>query len=209
LRAAPATPAVAKGGAVSITFTAERIDGFDGPIKVRVKNLLPGFHMPETTIEAGTYTTTVALFADADAKSPGKAPRPILEGSTFEAGFPLSYLGNLDMPMLIEPGDIVTTTAESAVSIVPGQQTKLLVRIERRNGFKGRVPLDVKGLPHGVRVLDIGLNGILVNENETTRTVVLYAEPWVQAADHPFVVLARREGKNTEHAAKSVLLKVK
>ena len=85
----------------------------------------------------------------------------------------------------------------------------MTVKIERRNGFKGRVPLDVKGLPHGVRVLDIGLNGILVNENETMRTVVLYAEPWVPAQDHPFVVLARREGKNTEHAAKAVVLKVK
>ena len=84
----------------------------------------------------------------------------------------------------------------------------MLVRIERRNGFKGRVPLEVRGLPLGVRVLDIGLNGILVNENETKRTVVLYAEPWVQAQDHPFVVLAKREGKGTEHAAKSVLLKI-
>jgi hypothetical protein len=37
---------------------------------------------------------------------------------------------------------------------------------------------------------------------------VIYAEPWVQPATHPFVVLAKREGKNTEHAAKSVLLKV-
>ena len=51
--------------------------------------------------------------------------------------------------------------------------------IERRNGFKGRVPLDVRGLPHGVRVLDIGLNGVLITERETTRTIVIYAEPWV------------------------------
>jgi hypothetical protein len=113
------------------------------------------------------------------------------------------------MPKLIDPGDIVTTTAESEVSLKPGGQTKMLVKIERAKGFAGRIPLDVKGLPHGVRVLDIGLNGILVNENETSRTVVLYAEPWVQPQEHPFVVLARREGKGTEHAAKSVLLKVR
>jgi hypothetical protein len=66
----------------------------------------------------------------------------------------------------------------------------------------------VRGLPHGVHALDIGLNGILINENETRRTVVLYAEPWVQPADRPFVVLARREGKNTEHGAKAVTLKL-
>jgi hypothetical protein len=209
LRYSPQKPEVSRGGAVPITITADRIDGYEGPITVQAKNLPPGFHMPKTTIEAGTYTTTVALHADANAKSPEKAMPAILEGSTSATGMPFSSIVNFDAPKVIEPGDIVTTTAEAEVSLVPGQQTKLLVRIERRNGFKGRVPLEVKGLPHGVRVLDIGLNGILVNENETTRTVVIYAEPWVQAADHPFVVLAKREGKNTEHAAKSVLLKVK
>jgi WD40 repeat protein len=209
LRSTPKTPVVSKGGAIPITITAERIDGFDGPISVRVKNLPPGFHVPDTTIEAGTYTTTVAVYADADAKVPDKAAAAILEGSTHVAGLPVAFVGAFDLPKLVEPGDIVTTTAESAVSIVPGQQSKLIVHIERKNGFKGRVPLDVKGLPHGVRVLDIGLNGILVNENETMRTIVIYAESWVPAADRPFVVLARREGKNTEHAAKAVILRVK
>ena len=209
LRSTPKTPIVSKYGAIPVTFTAERIDGFDGPIKIHVKNLPPGFHMPPTTIEAGTYATTVALYADANAKVPDKALQPLLEGATYATGIPFTFIGNFDLPMLIQPGDIVTTTAESQLSIQPGQQTKLTVRVERRNGFVGRIPLDVKGLPHGVRVLDIGLNGILVNENERTRTVVLYAEPWVQTMDHPFVVLARREGKNTEHAAKAVMLKVK
>jgi hypothetical protein len=30
----------------------------------------------------------------------------------------------------------------------------------------------------------------------------------VEPTEHPFVVLAKREGKNTVHAARSVLLKV-
>jgi hypothetical protein len=38
--------------------------------------------------------------------------------------------------------------------------------------------------------------------------MVLYCEPWVQPTEHPFVVLAVREGKRTEHAARSVLLRV-
>ena len=97
---------------------------------------------------------------------------------------------------------------QSEVTVKPGQRVTVKVSIERRNGFKGRVPLDVKGLPHGVRVLDIGLNGVLITERETSRSFVIYAEPWVQPQEHPFVVLARREGKNTEHAARTVLLKV-
>src|SRR5262249_1929256 len=104
---------------------------------------------------------------------------------------------------------IVTTTAQSEVTVRPGGEVRLTVAVERRNGFTGRIPLDVKGLPHGVRVLDIGLNGILVNEGETSRTVAIYCEPGVEAIEHPSVVLARREGKSEEQAARSVLLKVK
>jgi hypothetical protein len=112
------------------------------------------------------------------------------------------------LPKLADGGDIVTTTRQDAVTIRPGQETRLVVDIDRRNGFGGRVPLDVRGLPHGVRVLNIGLNGILVTERDTSREIVIYAEPWVKPMEHPFVVLARSERKGTEHAAKSVLLKV-
>jgi hypothetical protein len=94
------------------------------------------------------------------------------------------------------------------LTIRPGSEARLKVRIERRNDFKGRVPLEVRGLPHGVRVLDVGLNGILITERDTEREVTIYAEPWVKPMDHPFVVLSKREGKNTEHGARSVLLKV-
>ena len=112
------------------------------------------------------------------------------------------------LPKVLEPGDIVTTTGQTEVAVKPGGEARLTVKVERRNGFKGRIPLDVKGLPHGIHVLDIGLNGILITPEETSRTIVIYAEPWVEATTHPFVVLARREGKKTEHAAKSVLLRV-
>ena len=67
----------------------------------------------------------------------------------------------------------------------------------------------MRGLPHGVRVLDVGLNGILITEKETSRTFVIYVEPWVSRRTHPFVVVAKQEGKNAEFAAKSVLLRVK
>jgi hypothetical protein len=112
------------------------------------------------------------------------------------------------LPKIIEPGDIVTTTEQAEVTLKPGGEVRLTVKVERRNDFKGRIPLDVKGLPHGVRVLDIGLNGILITPQETSRTIAIYAEPWVEEMTHPFVVFARREGKNSEHAAKSVLLRV-
>src|SRR5207249_9869771 len=84
------------------------------------------------------------------------------------------------LPKILKPGDIITSLDQSEIVLHPGSEVRVRTKIERRGGFKGRVPLDVRGLPRGVRVLDIGLNGILVTENETSRSFVIYAEPWVQ-----------------------------
>jgi mono/diheme cytochrome c family protein len=211
----PTTPTVSKGGAVSINVNADRRDEFDGPIEVRLENLPPGFGAPATTIPAHENSTSLALYAAPDAPSPvadapgsPKTPPLKLIARAVIDGKEVVREAAGGLPKLIEPGDIVTTTAQTEVTIKPGREARLTVKVERRNGFKGRIPLDVKGLPHGVRVLDIGLNGILITPDETTRTIAIYAEPWVREMTHPFVVLARREGKNTEHAAKSVLLRV-
>lgn len=208
VRFSPTRPAVWKGGAVPITVTADRLDGYQGPIALRLENLPPGLSAPATTIPAEEENTAFALFADPKAALPAKAaPLRLVARATIDGQEVVREAAG-EVPTLVEPGDLVTTTEQSEVTLRPGGEVTLTVRIERRNGFKGRVPLDVRGLPHGVRVLDIGLNGILITERETSRTCVLYCEPWVTPQEHPFVVLARREGKNTEHAARSVLLRI-
>jgi hypothetical protein len=210
----PTSPSVWKGGALPITATAERIDGFDGAIDVRLENLPPGFSAPATTIPAGETTTTFALYADPSAKTPvanapGSDARPLkLVAHAVINNEAVVREATGGLPKVVEPGDLATVAEQSEVSVQPGKEVRLTVKIDRRNGFQGRVPLDVRGLPHGVRVLDIGLNGILITEKESSRTFSIYAEPWVQPTAHPFVVLARSEKKNTEHAAKSVLLRV-
>ncbi|HTU92691.1 MAG TPA: c-type cytochrome domain-containing protein [Gemmataceae bacterium] len=210
----PTALTVSKGGAVSINVRADRRDEFDGPIEVRLENLPPGFSAPATTIPAHEISTNLALYAESSASSPAagapglsKAPLKLIAHAVVD-GKQVVHEAMGGLPKLIEPGDIVTTTEQSEITLKPGSEVRLTVKIERRNGFKGRIPLEVKGLPHGVRVLDIGLNGILITPEATTRTIAIYAEPWVQPMTHPFVVSARREGKNAEHAAKSVLLRV-
>ncbi|HEY7154558.1 MAG TPA: c-type cytochrome domain-containing protein [Gemmataceae bacterium] len=208
VRFTPTTPAVSKGGAVSINVNADRRDDFDGPIEVRLENLPPGFSAPATTIPAHEDSTSLALFAEPTATVPAKTPPLKLIARTIIDGKEVVREATGGLPKIIEPGDIVTTTEQAEVTLKPGGEVRLTVKVERRNDFKGRIPLDVKGLPHGVRVLDIGLNGILITPQETSRTIAIYAEPWVEEMTHPFVVFARREGKNSEHAAKSVLLRV-
>jgi hypothetical protein len=205
----PTAPSVWKGGAVPVGVTVNRVDGYDGPVAVKLENLPPGFEAPPTFIEARQQSTTFALYASPMAENPpGTAAAIKLVARATIDGKEVVREVMGGVPKVVPPGDLVTATAVGEVTIRPGRESRLKVRIERRNEFKGRVPLEVRGLPHGVRVLDIGLNGILITERDTEREVAIYAEPWVKPMDHPFVVLSKREGKNTEHAARSVLLKV-
>ena len=203
-------PSIWKGGAIPITASVNRMEGFDGRVQIKLENLSPGFEAPATFIEAGEQSTAFAMYASPQAVNPPvTAPKLKLVARAMIDGKEVVREAIGGLPMVVDPGDLVTTTMVSNLSIKPGSEAKILVKIERRNGFKGRVPVEVKGLPHGVRVLNVGLNGILITERDTEREVVIYAEPFVKPMEHPFVVLSKREGKNTEHAAKSVLLKVK
>jgi WD40 repeat protein len=204
----PTQPSVWRGGAIPITVTATRIDGFDGAIDLKFENLPAGFSAPSSRIGAGDNSTAFALWADADAKNPTAAAPKIVARATID-GHEVVREAVGQLPRLVDPGDIVTATEQPEVTIKPGSEAHLTVKIDRKHGFTGRVPVEVRGLPYGVRVLDIGLNGILVIPGETQRTLAIYCEPWVEETVHPFVVLARQEGKNSEHAAKSVLLRVK
>ncbi|MCE9530960.1 MAG: WD40 repeat domain-containing protein [Planctomycetes bacterium] len=214
---------IEKGGSTSINVTANRIDGFDGPIEIELKGLPMGFESPRTFIEPGQTTTTFPLHASPEAVDPKSAKiifsasgsyeipiRPDASPAEKAIGRSKGMLAKIEgiKLKLIPPGDIVTTTNAQEVTIQPGKETKLLVTVERRNGFAGRIPIEVRGLPHGVRVMNIGLNGILITERDTQREIVFYAEPWVKPMEHPLIVLARQEKKKTEHGAKPVMLKV-
>jgi hypothetical protein len=201
-------PELFRGGAVPVRVRAERLDEFDGAISLRLLGLPPGLTAPATTVPAGENSTAFALHADAKAVLPAKPGALKLEARATVNGKEVVREAAVALPRLADKPDIVTTTGESEVAVRPGGETRLTVTVGRRNGFKGRIPVEVQGLPHGVRVLDVGLNGILITEAETTRTVVIQADPWVAPAAQPFVVFARREGKGTEHAARSVLLRV-
>ena len=48
-------------------------------------------------------------------------------------------------------------------------------------------------LPHGVRVDDVGLNGVMITEQETSRMIHIVAEPWVQPQTQPLLIVGRVE----------------
>lgn len=202
----PDAPKVRKGGTIPVGVSIERIDGFDGPVTVSLADLPAGVTSPAGRIDAGFHTTTLGLSATADAKADTKPIKLVASYSLNGKPVTREVVGK---PIsLIEPGDIATTLKSKSLSVKPGAETRFTVAVVRKNGFTGRIPIDVRGLPYGVIVQNIGLNAIMITEKETEREIVLRAEPWVESVAVPLVVVARQESKNSEYAATPIVLTV-
>ena len=225
---------IPRGGRVSVTVTAERKDGFNGPIDVEFVDLPEGLSSTPSRIPADADTTVLMIAAARDASlDTYKArlrtlePKPAPYEVSGVAALTLAARGSidgrvvaheaermdpLDVVALAPQPDLVVTTSVERVELPAGGDVRLTVKVERRNGFTGRVPISVMNLPHGVRVDDIGLNGVMITEEETSRTVHLVAERWVQPLTQPIVIVGRVEVNSplrNESAALPVELVVK
>ena len=119
----------------------------------------------------------------------------------------------LQMLALMPPSDIMMQTLTREVTLDAGGKGEIKVKIARQNGFGGRVPVEVRNLPQRVRVLDVGLNGVLINEDETERSFTIEALPNAPASEQ-LVWLAgfveTRSGLPTSYASpQPVLVKVR
>ncbi|MBI3878189.1 MAG: hypothetical protein HY300_19885, partial [Verrucomicrobia bacterium] len=70
------------------------------------------------------------------------------------------------------------------------------LRVER-NGHDDLVTFQVDGLPHGVIVDDIGLNGVLIPKGQNEREIFLYAERWVPETDRLCHAIENQAGRQT------------
>ena len=135
--------------------------------------------------------------------------------ATFELSEPLGFAGGTMLVITLQQGGerkqhnlghfrlSCTATPKPSVPlafpqipevvIAPGSMAQCELRIER-NGFEQRVQFDVNNLPHGVIVEDIGLNGVLIPEGQTERTIFLRAESWVPETERLFHAVAKVEG---------------
>jgi hypothetical protein len=203
LSVAPRNPNVPEGGSVPVTVTATRMDGFDDPIDVSLLRLPEGVHAAAGTIARGQVSTTIILSADAGAKLTAAAPLTV-EG---KAGA-LSHLANPDdhlkLIALMPKPDITMTAETREVTLARGGTAEITVSIARQGGFGGRVPVEVRNLPPRVRVLDVGLNGVLITEDETRRSFTIEALPSAEPVDQWIYVsgaIETRSGQQTSYAA--------
>lgn len=208
-------PNIPRGGTALVPLTLVRRDGFDAPVYVHAKDLPPGVMADPIRIEGDELGGILALSADASA--PAYSP-PTWRVVAFEepAGRASSE------PQEIDPGgpsggritvtpvtNITVKARPSRVVIRPGQRVEMTLSVQRSPAFKGRVPIEVKNLPQGVRVLNIGLNGVLITESQTERTVFLQADPWAPAMVRPLYAVANAESAGTKDSSPPIELVVK
>lgn len=204
---------IPENGAMLVGVECERYEGFEDEIRVRLEGLPPGIEASETVIERGENTATLLLRAKPGAKTP-------------EPNAPASYrlvatgiIHNSEVTRTVEPDEQarrISIGKPSVVNVVTdiqevfleqGRESIIQASIERLGGFKNRVPLEVQNLPHGVRVANVGLNGVLITEPETSRKIYLYCEPWVKPQNRVIYVRANVEG-GVGNAASPLMLRI-
>jgi hypothetical protein len=193
-----------------------RQDGFDSPIEVIADDLPPGITASPAVIDGEELGGTLALSADVSA--PAFTP-PTWRVVAREISGPSRSPAAKALRQEIDPGGpaggwITVTPAANLkiaahpqrVAIHPGERVSMTLSVDRAPAFSGRVPIEVKNLPQGVRVLNIGLNGVLVTEKQTERSVFLLAEPWVQPMVRPFYAVGKAESAGTEESSPAIEL---
>jgi hypothetical protein len=199
----PRNPNVPQGGFIPITFTAFRMDGFTGPIDIAIEGLPPGLHATKGTIGKGQVTATLLLSADRDAKLTESVPlKPA--GRASVNGKALSHLANpedkIKLASLMPIPDVLMTAETKEVELEPGTTAQVAVSVSRQRDYGGRVPVQVLNLPPGVRVLDVGLNGVLVTEDETKRSFTIEALATAEPVEQTIYVAGLVETRSPQQS---------
>lgn len=203
-------PTVMPGASVGFSFRAERTDSFDDPIQIDITGMPAGYWATSPLIiEAGHDLISGSLHAMPDAKADADWSKLKITAKgkniTHDAGtFGKVTLGAAPKFIIVmEPDvggkavmrEIKDETQPLEITLVPGQTVKAWIRAVRQ-GNDGLINLDVHGLPHGVIVDDIGLNGVQIREKENERPIFFRAAKWVKDQDkliHAALSSARNE----------------
>ncbi len=192
---------VPMGSGRGFTIRLDRVDGFDGAVRVDLAGLPPGYAATTPVIvEAGHMEAKGSLWAAADAPKPTKDGVKLVGTAVIggrEVRKDVNAFGLLALaakPMVSV--SLAALDGKEEVALVPGQEVQAILKIER-NGFNDRVTFDVENLPHGVIVGDIGLSGILIPEKQTERVIFLQCAGWVAPQDRPCHARAREVGNPT------------
>lgn len=201
-----------RGSGREILLRADRIDEFDGEITFEIAGLPSGLksNFP-VTIQQGQHFAIGNIWAAADAEAWDGELRPtitahaMINGRRVErrAGAigPLKLVDRGKVTLAIYPdvdGDALPLDADSTITIQRGQTISLRVRADRQPGFQNEVSLgnetSGRNLPHGVYVDNIGLNGLLIRQNESERQFFITADNIAELGRRQFFLTGNVDG---------------
>ena len=185
------------GGAAEIRVTVDRLDGFLGPIDVRLENLPPGFSLEAPlVVEAEQIEAFGVIQIASDAEQPTEeqvaeillvATSDVAGESNTKSTKALAALTTTDdsrvgIEITPAPGGRQPRTGDDGQPIYtmhPGETMRLMVRLDRK-GFEGRIEFggddSGRNLPYGSYVDNIGLNGLLIPEGQSEREFFITAD---------------------------------
>ena len=205
-------PKVPAGSGQRLKFTLNRLDHFDGIVRLDIAGLPKGFEASSPVIfEPDIVETHSVITASGDAPEPTKADwERITILATGEVGGQLATrtVGGLGELKLEKPAPIRVTlipddpkyeTADHGLVIEPGTTITAKI-VVTRNGHEDDVKFEIDNLPHGIIVDNIGLSGVLVRKQETERQIFLTARPWVPETDRLIHAVAQGVGNQASPA---------
>jgi hypothetical protein len=202
---------VMPGASVGFSFRADRKDNFDDPIQINLTGLPAGYWATSPLIiEAGHDLISGSLHAALDAKADADWSKLKITAKSKNINHDAGKFGKVALGaapkfiIVMEPDvggkavmrEIKDETKPLEITLVPGQTVKAWIRAVRQ-GNDGIINLDVHGLPHGVIVDDIGLNGVQIREKENERPIFFRAANWV--ADQDKLIHAALSSARNEH----------
>jgi hypothetical protein len=210
-----ANPTINPGGGKEFSVSVDRIDGFDGDVKVEIAGIPAGFSASTPlVIQAGHLDARGTLNADPDATAPDKTNATrVTASATIAAAEVVKAVNDLGMIKLGEKPKLfvalepyqegATNFVERSVTnqpleltIAPGQTVPAWLKV-KRNGHEELVTFSVEGLPHGVIVDNIGLNGVLIPKDKDRRQIFLTAARWVPETDRLCFAQAKQAENQT------------
>jgi pre-peptidase len=211
--ASPINPNIPEGSKTPVEVSVLRQEGFAGPVEVEFDGLPGQLQATKGIIPAREKSVTLLLSLKPGARLPEKWVRYRIIGKARLGNEVVQRVANggdlLKLIAVMPKPDIKVSVRQGKIRITPKGEAQVTLAVERFNGFKGRVQFRLQDLPYGVRPIDVGLNGVMIAENETERTFTLECRPFVQPETRAIYAIGIVEALvPTEHSSEPVLLQV-
>lgn len=209
----PIGASLLKGSGRELMVMVDRHDGFDGEVSFEIEGLPPGLvsNFP-IRIQSGQRFATGTIYAPHDIEpwqgevEPAITARAVIHGRVVErvagtAGkLTLAERGNATLAIYSDDstGQSEPIRPDQIISARRGQTVSLVVRADRKPEFKNEISLGNeqagRNLPFGAYVDNIGLNGLLIRENESERRFFVTIDEVTEPGKRQFFLTGNADG---------------